>query len=879
MEPNDASVTETTLGGGSPESRVFGWPSDLDADYELLGELGRGGMAVVYRARDRELGREVAVKVVRPRYAADEDAVARLAREARTVAQLEHPNIVGLYAVKRLPDSTLALVMQLVPGYTLKAALEAEGPFPPAKAEKVLRDIARALAYAHRCGVVHRDVKPENIFLDGATGRALLSDFGVARQLNQNTDLTATGTAIGTPTYMAPEQIDGVRVDGRSDLYSLGLVGWELLTGQRPWAGESLYTVIYRQKHDPLPPVDWFRDDVPSRLQYLIEGLLPKNPDRRWSSAARFLSLMASEAELPGFKEWQVAQRRRKRQRVYDEARARGSNPIAAAYETVRFNRGETPISTPTLPAEDDDQPPPELPLEAEDHRIPSPFEHEIIPGDGPVPSRRRLQAALLVLTLLGGAAAIGSVILRARASNAPLASASTLNDKSGIEVPVIPAPDSSRRDSVIAAGRLDSIPPATDSAQKPAAIVDTTKRAPVQVAVVPPPAPVPVRDTARAKPATSLKPDSLIAVVPAAPPAPTVAFSSDRLLVAAGGRHSCVIGDAGKAYCWGNNERGQLGDGSFEGRQTPASVVSDAAFTQIAAGIWHTCAITSGGEVYCWGSNDAGQLGDGTTAPRATPAHVGSTAFRTIRTGQSHTCGLSRSGTVLCWGANAYGQLGDGTRSTKTSPSAVTLPLPGGAVTAGWTHSCALTTDGTAYCWGRNSAGQLGDGTTTDRATPAPVSTALKFVSIAAGREHTCAVATNGSVHCWGRNTYGQLGTGSTTPASATSPVETDADGPVSVVVAGADHTCARTRDGRALCWGRNVYGQVGDGSSSDRARPVAPRGGLSFTALNASASHTCGVTSTGDTYCWGFNIDGQLGSGNSDNAVAPVKVSAPSR
>src|SRR5262245_13455863 len=123
MDQNDGGVTETTLGGGSPESRVFGWPQELDSEYELLGELGRGGMAVVYRAQDRELDREVAVKVVRPRYAADEDAVARLAREARTVAALEHPNIVGLYAVKRLPDATLALVMQLVPGLTLKAAL------------------------------------------------------------------------------------------------------------------------------------------------------------------------------------------------------------------------------------------------------------------------------------------------------------------------------------------------------------------------------------------------------------------------------------------------------------------------------------------------------------------------------------------------------------------------------------------------------------------------------------------------------------------------------------------------------------------------------------------------------------------------------------
>ena len=892
MEQSDASVTETTLGGGSPESRTFGWPQELDSEYELLGELGRGGMAVVYRARDRELGREVAVKVVRPRYAADEDAVARLAREARTVASLEHPNIVGLYAVKRLPDATLALVMQLVPGLTLKASLEQSGPFTPARAERVMRDIARALTYAHRCGVVHRDVKPENIFIDAVTGRALLSDFGVARQLDQNTDLTATGTAIGTPTYMAPEQIDGGRLDGRSDLYSLGLVGWELLTGQRPWAGESLYTVIYRQKHDSLPAIDWFRDDIPSRFQYLIEGLLPKNPDRRWTSAARFLSLMASEAELPGFKDWQVSAKRRKRQRVYDDARARGSNPLAAAYETVRFNRGETPIGTPVLPLEDGDVAPPDLPFDAEEHGPPLSYGHEAIIDDQPAPGRRWLQTALLGITVAGGIAGIGIVLWNARTENAQITPNVTLRDKSGIEVPFLPtAVDSSRRDSLLAAARLDSARTALpDSASKQsAAAPDSTKRTTPSPGTVPSAA-VTARDSARTAGAAAAPrnpppggsapalPAPLV-TSPAPPPAPTVAFPADRALIAAGGRHSCMVGDGGKLLCWGNNERGQLGDGTFEAHPAPMAVVSDLTFAQVAAGVWHTCALTSNGDVYCWGSNDTGQLGDGTTAAHASPAHTGSTAFRMLRTGQSHTCGVSRGGTVFCWGANAYGQLGDGTKSIKTAPSAVPLPLPAGTVTAGWNHSCALTTDGTAYCWGQNGVGQLGDGSTTDHATPAPVSSDMNFVSIAAGREHTCAVATTGAIFCWGGNTYGQIGAGTIGGASATTPKAVDSESNFLTVVAGLVHTCARARDGRAFCWGRNVYGQLGDGSSTDRGRPVAARGGTSFTSIGANGSHTCGLASSGDAYCWGFNIDGQLGIGNSDNAASPVKVAAPGR
>ncbi|MFP5356327.1 MAG: serine/threonine-protein kinase, partial [Gemmatimonadota bacterium] len=341
-------MTESAVQGGAGAGDS-GWPRELDAEYQCLGELGRGGMAVVYRARERSLGRDVAIKVVRPRFHADNESVARLAREARTVAQLEHPNIVSLHAVKQL-NHGLALVMQLVPGMTLKAAL-ARGPLSPNEAELVLRDIARALAYAHRCGVVHRDVKPENIFLDEITGRALLSDFGVARSIEENTELTATGTAIGTPTYMSPEQIDGGHLDGRSDLYALGMVGWEMLSGQRPWAGESLYSVIYRQKHDPLPPLDLIRSDVPPKLQYLVEGLMHKNPDRRWPSAARFLTLLSGDDAVPGLKEWQAMVKKRRRGGTLRATppRAPEATPAAnPAQSTVRFRRGEE--GDPSLP-------------------------------------------------------------------------------------------------------------------------------------------------------------------------------------------------------------------------------------------------------------------------------------------------------------------------------------------------------------------------------------------------------------------------------------------------------------------------------------------------------------------------------------------------
>jgi serine/threonine protein kinase len=286
---------------------------DLEDEYELLGELGRGGSALVYRARDRALGRLVAIKVVRPKtLAGGEDALARLAREARTVAKLQHPNIVTVHAVKRLRDGGLALVMQLVPGRTLKAAIAADGPFPPEVAERVLKDIAEALSFAHARGVVHRDVKPENIFLDGTTGRAMLADFGIAHSTEYDSRLTMTGAAIGTPAYMAPEQIDGGPANARSDLYSLGLVAWEMLTGRRPWEGEALYNVIFKQKHEELPPIEALRPGaVPPRLQYIVDRMLQKKPAARWAGADGLLAALNSWVVPSDWKQWQESLRRR----------------------------------------------------------------------------------------------------------------------------------------------------------------------------------------------------------------------------------------------------------------------------------------------------------------------------------------------------------------------------------------------------------------------------------------------------------------------------------------------------------------------------------------------------------------------------------------
>lgn len=320
----------------------------LADDYEMIDEIGRGASAVVYRARDLALDRLVAIKVVRPQASGSGDAaLERLAREARTSAKLNHPNIVTLYAVRQLHAAEgLALVMQLVPGGTVKDALEVEGAFAPARAEAIMQDVAEALAYAHARGVVHRDVKPENIFLDQERGRAMLADFGIAWSRDQESRLTMTGAALGTPMYMAPEQLDGAPPNGRSDLYSLGLVAWEMLTGERPWAGESLFNLILKQKTEALPPMEALRPgEIPDRLQYVIERMLEKQPEARWASAEAVLDMLRHWVVPADFAPWLQA-RRRRAEAYAVQAAASPRGPQAPVSDAATMVLGRDPVSS-----------------------------------------------------------------------------------------------------------------------------------------------------------------------------------------------------------------------------------------------------------------------------------------------------------------------------------------------------------------------------------------------------------------------------------------------------------------------------------------------------------------------------------------------------
>ncbi len=256
----------------------------LNDRYEIHRRLARGGMAQVYLARDRSLDRPVAVKELVPEFATDPSFVERFRREAQAAANLSHPNVVGVYDWGA-QDGTYFIVMEYVDGPSLSRVLRSDGPFHPRRAAEIAAEVAGGLGFAHSRGVVHRDVKPGNVLLT-RSGQAKVTDFGIARALSSpDEDLTQAGSVMGTATYFSPEQAQGLPVDPRSDLYSLGVVLYELVTGRPPFSGETPLAIAYKHVQDQPAPPSTLMSGLPTSLEAIIMKLLSKRPEDRYASA------------------------------------------------------------------------------------------------------------------------------------------------------------------------------------------------------------------------------------------------------------------------------------------------------------------------------------------------------------------------------------------------------------------------------------------------------------------------------------------------------------------------------------------------------------------------------------------------------------------
>jgi alpha-tubulin suppressor-like RCC1 family protein len=348
---------------------------------------------------------------------------------------------------------------------------------------------------------------------------------------------------------------------------------------------------------------------------------------------------------------------------------------------------------------------------------------------------------------------------------------------------------------------------------------------------------------------------------------------------VSAGETSTCALTTENRAYCWGY---GFLGDGSEAHQMSrPVAVAGGLQFVQISAGGDHSCGLTGDNRAYCWGSNYYGQLGDGTSFGRLTPVPVaGGLSFRQLQAGGHHTCGVTTANVAYCWGGNYLGQLGDGTIASRSSPTAVAGGLSFRQVIAGDQHTCGATTGNRGYCWGRNAEGQLGIGIygiRNGRQVPTAVLGGLSFRQVLAGRVHTCGVTTSDRAYCWGYNGDGELGNG-TLSGRQTRPLAVVGGLSFRWLAPGHYHTCGTTLANKGYCWGRNSFGEVGDGTTSIRPRPVAVAGGLQFRMVTSGFYHSCGVTTDDRGFCWGYNNYAQVGDGTELQRLKPRAVVGPS-
>ncbi|HEV8382042.1 MAG TPA: TonB family protein [Gemmatimonadales bacterium] len=285
------ATTPTGVRAEAPDiSEIDMVRQELNEEYEILDELGRGGMAIVFKAKEKQLDREVAIKVLPFSLAFDKEFVERFQREARTSAKLEHPNIIPIYRVGK-SGRIIYFVMKFLRGKPLSNILATRGSLPPAEIKRILAEVGRALAYAHKKEIVHRDIKPDNIMFD-EHGHAVVTDFGIAKAASGG-KLTGTGMSIGTPHYMSPEQAKAQSLDGRSDIYSLGVVAYQCLTGGVPFDGEDSFSIGYKHimEEIPTPPLE---NPEKRQLFEIVRKMMAKTPAQRFQSADELVSVLES---------------------------------------------------------------------------------------------------------------------------------------------------------------------------------------------------------------------------------------------------------------------------------------------------------------------------------------------------------------------------------------------------------------------------------------------------------------------------------------------------------------------------------------------------------------------------------------------------------
>ena len=863
-------------------------------EYEIERELGRGGFAAVFLARDVALDRDVAIKVLLPQSQPDDpDVLAeieRFRREARTVARLNHPHVIPIHAV-RSGEGLQYFVMKFVRGRSLDAVLTSTGPLSLPLVQTLVQQAGSALAYAHRQGVVHRDVKPANIMLD-EDGWALVADFGIAKVARAE-KLTATGLIIGTAAYMSPEQWAGQDVTGLSDEYALGCVAYELITGRPPFDSGSITAMLWAHLNELPRPIIELRPDCPEALERIVLRMLEKDPHARFASlddaVAAFAALPLGEAPEETRTQLISLATTSLREKAVDGAGsvvAGASTPVMPSGKVARLTVSPTAANVATgaslrLSATALNDTGRQLARRAMAWRSLDPAvatvdADGVVTASGPgrtdvvascedvevrVPvsvsgrasDRRTLTprrstawaVAVLVLVLASGGLLWQETLrggLGPAAEGLPTVTG-PLNERPGGPTTALsdrdPDPVSDSATLANGAGKDTRDSLRNDAAPSGTRVGSQTETNASELDV----------QLGRQNDPSTREPVD---------PGPVAGAVPDGGLRIAIDSASLRAGNAGiTARAPEPTESKVLPEParpSVEDPPPPNPAVD------VSAGASETCAsMRSGDKVLCWGgSSPAGNV-------------LAGVYFNQIAVGGGHICGLTPEGTAYCWGDNSQGQLGDGSRTARAAPTLVRVSTRFVDISVGAAHSCALGADGSAWCWGSNKAGQLGDNSIDNRTRPVLVRGREQFVSLSAGGSHTCGVRAS-KVYCWGDGFSGQIGNAIQQNQREPFPVRTTLS--FRSVVSGELHTCGLTTSGRAWCWGDNRRGQLGNDTRDNRDVPDSVATELVFTQLAVGASHTCGITSARLLACWGENASGQLGDGSRQSRQSPVVI-----
>ena len=817
--------------------------------YRLVRLLGSGGMGTVYLAEreDGEIQQHVAIKMLRAG-AERSSWQERFLRERQILASLNHPGIGRLLDAGRTADGQPYIVMEYIDGAPIDMYA---GRLPLREKLALFLEVCDAVSYAHRNLVIHRDLKPSNILVDTG-GHPKLMDFGIAKMLDSELDLTQTRERMMTPEFASPEQLRGGVQSTASDVYSLAAVLYVLLTGKAPHAESRL---------DP---------ELPKDLSFILGKALRTEPEERYPSVE------ALAEDLRAFLEWRPV-------------RARSGN---AWYRTRKFVRRYRLLVAATA-----------LTLTGLATGL------YVANRERAVAERRFLQVRQMagkwieldndIRGLRNSSLARKRVISTALEYLARIGAEAGGDRELGLEMAA----------AYLQVARLQGVPEesnvgqfgeAEQSLRKADALADAAiASAPADVRALRLSAKIAYNRMVLASFQERYRDEEIQARKVMArldrvksPDDQTLYGEAQRrlaeavALARAGGAESFRVAplstmagakSTGELISgWGYNEYGQLGIGSYTDAKSPSAFSAPGSFVGIASGSIHTLALRSDGTVWAWGRNSNGQLGLGSLTSSVAPRMIpGLPRVVTIATGYDHSLAITADGALWTWGGNFTGQLGIGNKNDSPVPMKVAGLKNVVAADGGGAHSVAALADGTVWTWGYNSNWQLGNAER-DTTTPARVVGIGDAVAVAAGGAFTLVLKSDGTVWGWGMNCCGQLGDGSNSDTQ--SPVRAAGLTRVVAIAAGDIYTLALRADGTVWAWGGGLAGEMGNGDALSIRIPARVPGLNDVVAIAASpqarVGHNLALKSDGTVWAWGANGWGQLGSGGTANSNVPVQV-----